>query len=549
MGDESAAASRLPVPLSAVGPLYGLVVEVRELANSGRCQEALALLDVYEWIARAFGDDKTVGFLIQRRMYVYLFLRHYDAALAVGEGLLERHRSAGNVLGEAKTLADLAELCVLAGRLADGMRYLARAGLLLENTTRRNDRYQSALCSYADAATVAELYEIADSAYGQLAGYFATLSPPQDDYFDRAYSGLLVSWALRLEQLGHTLEATRVMRRAEAIVRGWLARAGATVSGATVSGATVSGDTVSDEAQSHLAVYALILAKLGMTDRAITVARRVVVGLRAQDLQRGAMTGHLALGVALRARGDFAAARRELLAAQQLWGSTRWADGRLIVAHELAALAAEAHGNAGTGDLVETIREQAGQLWQQRLQRLSMLRQARRQEELEIERTQAEAALLHDPLTGLGNRRRFDQLMAAIDAGQLPGPTSLLLIDVDKFKAINDTYSHTAGDHVLRELAEILRSHCRRDDVPIRYAGDEFTVFLRADRTAAVEIAESIRIAVAGGVFDHIPAGAPVTVSIGVAALQPRMSATDLFHATDRRLYQAKRAGRDRVVG
>jgi diguanylate cyclase (GGDEF)-like protein len=88
-----------------------------------------------------------------------------------------------------------------------------------------------------------------------------------------------------------------------------------------------------------------------------------------------------------------------------------------------------------------------------------------------------------DPLTGLANRRRFDQLM---DSGDLPRPTTLLVIDVDKFKLVNVHYSHTAGDLVLRDIGTILKAHCRAAaDIPVRYAGDEFTVFLHTDLPAA----------------------------------------------------------------
>jgi len=128
-------------------------------------------------------------------------------------------------------------------------------------------------------------------------------------------------------------------------------------------------------------------------------------------------------------------------------------------------------------------------------------------------------------------------------------PTSLLLIDVDNFKAINDTHSHSAGDQTLRELARIISSHCREGiDTPIRYAGDEFTIFLNTDLANAITVAERIRAAVAAADFTDTTPGTPVSISTGVAALRPAMTPTDLFHAADTNLYQAKRAGRNRVA-
>jgi diguanylate cyclase len=132
----------------------------------------------------------------------------------------------------------------------------------------------------------------------------------------------------------------------------------------------------------------------------------------------------------------------------------------------------------------------------------------------------------------------------------VPPPVSLLVIDVDRFKAINDTYSHTAGDEVLRELGTILHAHCRTgQDTAIRYAGDEFVVFLDGDLATAVEVAHRIRAAVASSaVFAHITPGTTVSISTGAATLRPTMTTADLFRAADANLYQAKRSGRDRVA-
>jgi len=530
---EGRSDARLPVPVSAYGPLNALGLQVHALNEPHRRYEALAAADVNEAVARAFGDDKTVGFVLQGRMYVYERLGHYDDALAVGEALLEHHRGSGNVLGEAKTLADLARIAMVAGRIVESMRHLARSGLLLETTTRRNERYASALASYAQAATAAGLYEVAAAGYQRLAEYRAPFGPVEGGYyFGQVYAELLMSWALRLDQLGHTPEAASLLRRTVAITEEWL-------------GTT----TDPHESREVIALRALAFAKLGQVDQAVALAAAVVVPLRATERHWGAWSAHLALGIALRARGELGAARRELLAARQLSESGPQARERPIVLYELAVLAAEELGTDAVGDLLEALRVQAQQLWQQRLRRLAMLRQARQREELEIERTRAEAALLFDPLTGLGNRRRFDQLMAALDAGQLPEPTGLLVIDVDKFKAVNDTHSHSAGDQVLRELGAVLKASCRAADIPpVRYAGDEFTIFLHADLPTAVAVAERIRIAVASTDFDHVAPGTRVTISIGVAVRRPGMSAAELFHAADTKMYQAKRDGRDRVV-
>src|SRR4029450_8392545 len=126
------------------------------------------------------------------------------------------------------------------------------------------------------------------------------------------------------------------------------------------------------------------------------------------------------------------------------------------------------------------------ELWRLRLHRLGRLRQARQREEVEAARARAQQEILRDALTRLGNRRRFDLLLN----DDLRTPLVMLLIDLDHFKAVNDAYSHSAGDRVLREVGAVLRTHCRPGDEAVRYAGDEFVLFLRCEPTAAREVAE-----------------------------------------------------------
>jgi diguanylate cyclase (GGDEF)-like protein len=515
--------------------MRALGYRLHELNDTQRSREALALTDVYEAVAHAFGDEVTVGFVIQERMYAYYELGQFDQALAVGESLLARYRADSYVLGEAKALSDLAAVAVRCGRIVECMSYLARAGLLLENTTRRNERYVSALCSYSLAATAAELYEVAASGYDQLVAHLtpAIGRASVTKFFGEVQLTLLMTWGLRLDQLGYGIEATSLLRRAAAITEEWLG---------------VVADT--DKKHEVVAFRALAVAKLGYVDEAVALAEPVIARLPTQEPTWAACAAHLALGVAYRARGNLAAARRELLAAQWLSRFGFPMDARPMVQHELAMLTVQTLGTEACTDLLTDNRQQARQLWQQRLQRVAMLRQARRHEELEMERARTEAALLFDPVTGLGNRRRFDQLMNAVDDGRLPTPTSLLVIDIDKLRAINESHSHSAGDYVLRELGTILKANCRpADPLPIRHTDDEFVIFVHGDLPTAVAIAKGISEAVATADFDHVVPGTPVTISAGVAMLRAGMTATELFHAADANLHRAKRDNRNRVVG
>lgn len=157
---------------------------------------------------------------------------------------------------------------------------------------------------------------------------------------------------------------------------------------------------------------------------------------------------------------------------------------------------------------------------------------------------------IRDPLTGLFNYRYFwDVLPHEIRLSQRYGnPLSLLFLDIDDFKAINDTLGHPLGDTVLKTLAAYLEGALRQADVICRYGGEEFVVLLpQTPQNQALALAERLhqgisQLAVA------LPQGKlHFTVSIGVAGLQPGMNSEGLVRAADRALYQAKQAGKNRV--
>jgi diguanylate cyclase (GGDEF)-like protein len=130
-------------------------------------------------------------------------------------------------------------------------------------------------------------------------------------------------------------------------------------------------------------------------------------------------------------------------------------------------------------------------------------------------------------------------------AQRLATPLSLLVLDVDHFKQVNDTYGHQTGDAVLREVSEALVANTKNYDVAARYGGDEFVVLLPGcSREDAMRVAERVRNGIARAVGE-----APVTISAGVASVPDNASdAERLMAAADAALYDAKRAGRNRVV-
>ncbi len=155
-----------------------------------------------------------------------------------------------------------------------------------------------------------------------------------------------------------------------------------------------------------------------------------------------------------------------------------------------------------------------------------------------------------DRLTDLYNRRYFDKTFEEHfnNAHQNRYPLSLLFIDIDHFKKINDTFGHNKGDEVLRGVAQIIRALCRKDDVVARYGGEEFVIiFPRMNKESAIQIAETIRKVVEKKSTEII--GLKVTVSIGVATDFRNFSRPEeLIKTADNALYKAKSLGRNCVV-
>jgi diguanylate cyclase (GGDEF)-like protein len=164
-------------------------------------------------------------------------------------------------------------------------------------------------------------------------------------------------------------------------------------------------------------------------------------------------------------------------------------------------------------------------------------------------RTQA----VTDGLTGLANRRRFQEILEGeIARARRSGlPLSLAILDIDRFKQVNDTHGHQQGDRLLQAVAMTLQARTRRSDEPARYGGEEFAVVLPAtDLDEAHEAAEALRRAVED-LEIPLPGGGrlAVTASLGVAELHPDADdKASLIASADAALYEAKRAGRNRTV-
>jgi diguanylate cyclase (GGDEF)-like protein len=160
-----------------------------------------------------------------------------------------------------------------------------------------------------------------------------------------------------------------------------------------------------------------------------------------------------------------------------------------------------------------------------------------------------------DGLTGIGNRRNFDEEYprAFETARRFQRFLSVAMIDIDRFKAYNDRFGHEAGDNALRAVAAAIDETVRTADQSFRYGGEEFScIFPETDEAGAISAADRLRAAVERLAIahpDNLPSGV-VTISVGVSTLRhpPRVGPEDLLRAADQALYRAKDRGRNRTV-
>lgn len=178
-----------------------------------------------------------------------------------------------------------------------------------------------------------------------------------------------------------------------------------------------------------------------------------------------------------------------------------------------------------------------------------MLQMLRKQKHLVAARDEAEQMARVDVLTGLYNRRAFIELgdAAFVNAKRYKHPLSVLVLDLDFFKRINDTYGHGVGDSVIQKMAELIGLGVRESDISARIGGEEFAVVLiETDLSRGIDLAERLRKAVSTTIMDM---GTGFSASFGVAQMTPEnKSLNALIVQADKALYEAKEGGRDRVV-
>ena len=235
---------------------------------------------------------------------------------------------------------------------------------------------------------------------------------------------------------------------------------------------------------------------------------------------------------------------------------------RLTLLRELADVR-EAAGDLGGAlqtfrevhDLALQTRDQAaaqrGQVFSARLQVERALHDAEierlRAKRLSMVNEELARRITVDELTGLVNRRGLDAALA-LRVCDPRARFACVLIDIDHFKQVNDRFSHSVGDEVLRRLGVLMREAVPAADVAARYGGEEFVLLIdRADTARAQQISERLRGAVASMAWGQVAHGLAITLSVGVALRRDAESAESLLARAEERLHAAKRAGRDTV--
>lgn len=374
------------------------------------------------------------------------------------------------------------------------------------------------------------LYELAAPNYE--AAFYAATAHPGHVVADRAVASQLnlatmhLNWSVELERVRDSVGAHEK-------------------SAIAARHAAVAQQYATDETEPYAAHAGLLLA-CAEPDRA--AARQVVQRIRAalavlkgRGLRESPAYALPFLARALNRAGQHSEA---LKVAEQAIGALP-EDATWMVAsaayHTHAVLLAES-GSESVRAALAYGDQLAETMWRQRLRTLHDVTSMQSMERVTLERDRVQVLANTDALTGVGNRRAFDVRMAEIRraAEGCDVSVTMIAVDVDRLKAVNDARGHEAGDRTLKAVAGALTSQMRSGDLIARLGGDEFVaVLVGIDRAAADHSAQRVVNAVSAAL------GPTVTVSVGVATGPGSEAGAALLHSADRAMYAAKRAGRD----
>ena len=507
------------VRVSEFGPFHALVDSAHKLYIDGFSEEAVLACRAGLLVTAGADDRVSTQFLrYVEGITLQEVGRHYEA-VTVALDLLIDVEDDPDPMWRAKALALLAESSTSAGEVSRAMDALAEGTWLVANTKPGRYSHLSASTAVAVALRAVYLFEQADEL---LKGIQLGDDVDVDVQVVQERALMNAFWATTLLSVGHAKDAgPHLVTSAEQALR--MGRI-----------AELAGN--SEMAARALVIEAYAFSRLGY---AALAAARVTAAIERFWLRDELVETHLAhfvLGQAAMESGDFDKGRRHLYtamtnadrASREIWAAAAM--------EALAELAVAEHGPHPAVDLWKRLaREGLERVWIERDGRFTALQTRNQVRTLTAETSRMGREALLDHLTGLGNRQ---MMTSAID--QAGDDLSVVFVDIDEFKHVNDRYSHAVGDEVLRRIAVILRTHCRSDDVPVRYGGDEFLILVSGGDDAAEGVAARLHAAVRNAPWGQVAPGLRVTVSVGVGRPGPAHRAIAAAAAA---LYAAKPAG------
>ena len=513
------------VPLGEFGPFDELSDIAHALYVDGLSARAVEVCRQWCRLTDAAGDVLTSRYFRYIEAISLQELGRDGEAVGVALSLLSSLADAVEPVWRAKCLSVVAESSIRLGDHARAMSALAEADWLMDSIPPGSYGHLSASMAVALALRSADLFEPADTLLRAIARgvdqhlellvvqelallsvhWGASLQLVGDKAASSSHFVRAAEWALAMQRAAHRTDSLRMLARGEVIEAYAVMQLGDEALAAGRAAAAQERFPLRGELiETHL--LHLVLSRAARDERRLDESR-----------------SHL-----LTALADATTAGRDT------WAAVAW--------EELADLDVVQYGrHPAVGIWKGLARFALGRVWAEREGRFAALQDRHHVRQLTAEANRMGQVVLQDPLTGLGNRRLLN---AAVQSTSTP--SAAVFLDVDHFKSVNDNFSHAVGDHILRALAEILRTQCRSGEVLVRYGGDEFVILVTGDIAAAEAVAKRVQEAVRTYPWSTLAAGLAVTVSIGVGLATH--DKTNPLAAADAALLAAKRAGRDRVA-